>query len=725
MKNPKKAAALLLAAVMLLPSCAAGDIDSSGSAIKASATSSAAADFLEERIDAFPDAKFVLGTEADAGEYGIDMTDFADDGYLIRADRGSVLLLGKTEVGLDRAVREFVKHGNSDDFKKTYNEGFRVKKLTVAGNDISEYAVVRDDSADECHVFASSELVKYVYKTCGATLSEFTESEYEAAADKPAHFIKLTVDYPRLGDEAFEVSVGGDGNLTIYGGRYRGCLFGVYGLLYDLGWRFTGSGEYGKKGFFSVVTGTEEYLYESEHVDLTPDINRTESPAICGRDSVTGELRNFDSYSVNNNYALGGYGLLDRMCHGMAVNHHAIFSGEYENLYLGHDKSGKQPCYTSEDIYEAVESWALRETASRLERYPEGECPPIDISQWDDFADSFCSCETCLQVVGEEVSLCGPVLRMANRLAEKLNSVYDGIKVNILAYAGLETLPKLTKPNKDIVVSFCVYVGSCQNHTFDDPDCPRNTVFREKFEDWMMYVAPYQTVVWYYPFTTYANAFHSPFYTVFLDDMKYFSQYKIGHFFICADNSNTGVTNDQLGAYLCSKFMWNCDYTEEEMLGLIREWLDIIYGDAGSYIYEYLMYCEEAADRTGCWTSFFARSVDKVDNISMAVAFDYFCDLFEEAKKAADTSVIEELVERCKAGMLYICVGITYEDRYVNGTAEERAVIAERYTEAYNIFKKYHIPVYDGLLNQLGYVPDTLNLDKSPFDDWRYVEKWW
>lgn len=49
---------------------------------------------------------------------------------------------------------------------------------------------------------------------------------------------------------------------------------------------------------------------------------------------------------------------------------------------------------------------------------------------------------------------CGTVLRMANRLAENPNSVYVDIKVNIPVYAGLEVLPRLTKPNKNVVVSF-------------------------------------------------------------------------------------------------------------------------------------------------------------------------------------------------------------------------------------------------------------------------------
>ena len=72
-------------------------------------------------------------------------------------------------------------------------------------------------------------------------------------------------------------------------------------------------------------------------------------------------------------------------------------------------------------------------------------------------------------------------------------------------------------------------------------------------------------------------------------------------------------------------------------------------------------------------------------------------------------------------GMLYICIGITYEDRYTHGTDEQRAVIAERYTEMHRIFRKYNLAVYDDLLERT-YAPEVLDLETNPFDSW--CTKW-
>ena len=49
----------------------------------------------------------------------------------------------------------------------TYGEGFRLKRLTIAGRDISEYSIYLFPDADECHTFAAQELRKYIGLACG------------------------------------------------------------------------------------------------------------------------------------------------------------------------------------------------------------------------------------------------------------------------------------------------------------------------------------------------------------------------------------------------------------------------------------------------------------------------------------------------------------------------------------------------------------------------------
>ena len=71
---------------------------------------------LEERLTAMPDS-LVIATGDSAAEYGIDTDDFIDDaGYTIRASEGEVVILAKTDAGIDRAVRQFAAYGNNDSY---------------------------------------------------------------------------------------------------------------------------------------------------------------------------------------------------------------------------------------------------------------------------------------------------------------------------------------------------------------------------------------------------------------------------------------------------------------------------------------------------------------------------------------------------------------------------------------------------------------------------------
>ena len=51
--------------------------------------------------------------------------------------------------------------------------------------------------------------------------------------------LERLLDDPTLGEEGFTLSVKDNGNLYITGGKWRGCMYGVYELLERyIGWRF-------------------------------------------------------------------------------------------------------------------------------------------------------------------------------------------------------------------------------------------------------------------------------------------------------------------------------------------------------------------------------------------------------------------------------------------------------------------------------------------------------
>ena len=587
----KKALSLILAALFAasaLASCAT----LSGFESSSSAAVSSARAWLEDRLgDNVPD-ELIIDTADAADRYDVDMSDFEDDGYYIRAESGEVVILGATDAALDRAVRQYAKHGNPDDYSFTYHEGFRVKSLTVCGEDISAFAIVVDDDADECQLFAASELAKYVEKACGAKLATYAAADFDALGESAPKAIRLTVDYPALGDEAFKILVGEDGtSVGISGGRYRGCMYGVYGLLEDIGWRYV---------FSPVDTDGDvvEYLYESDHVDLTSAINREESPAIGYRtiwrgkvsyDVIDVKFRNFSHYADSaapTSATYGDYGLTGIACHGLDANGW-LAEMEEEGLYSG-DPSSNQPCFTDPAVIEFVTEKALSYVEMRIAAGQKigKEIVTIDVAQPDN--GGFCRCKKCQEAIRYDGSDSGPVLRFTNAIAEALAEEYPGVNASMLAYAGTNVPTLRTTPLDNVRISYCIYVGqgqfTCSRHTVSGEECSsggiNNVKFGSELQGWADICSNNNLDVWYYPFDCYGTGFDSPITDQIFYSMKWLTSLGCVNGMMYHTGRATGTLLQALNAYVGSKLMWDGDMTKDEYNDIIKEWFDIIYGES-------------------------------------------------------------------------------------------------------------------------------------------------
>lgn len=711
-----KAISLILAGITASAVLSACSTPATNTSITASAGTEEYISFLEGRLDAMP-SSLIIASGDDTAAYGVDTSAFIDDeGYTIRAADGEVVILGKNEKGIDRAVRQFAKYGNNDSYTFTYGEGYRVKRLTINGNDISEYAIVRADDGDACMVFASNELAAYIKKTCGAVIPEYTRSEYDSAEDKPARVISLTVDYPNLGNEAFTIDVKNDGNIDIHGGRYRGCMYAVYDLLRDIGWRFLSD----------PTMNYVEYLYEADHVDITADLSRTEEPAIAQRSFWDGGSGAFEKnksnlkvklfgnqgYGVENKAKYGGYGLVPPATHGLQ---RFDYDGYYDTA------SGGQPCFTDEDILQVIEDNVVNTIQSKLDKGQQigREICSIDVSQYD--IKWFCMCDTCVKGYAKD-GISGVVLQMTNRMADVVAEQFSPeISVTMLAYCETISAPKVTTPRKNVKIAYCFYVNEgnsfCSKHSIHGEECGdtniSNGYFAKHFNDWSAICPSSNMQVWYYPHNGYGSAFMSPIYNIAYDDMKYLVSKNIDCLMVCAHDS-TGVTNHFLPNYLCSVMAWDPDITREEYDALIREYCDIVYGDAGVYIYQYMMMCEDAGQSApGCWSASFSKVQEKVSKKYMADNFDTFWELYELALDAADTAHQEKLCELYMSGIMYACIGITHTDRYINNSdPEDKTEFEHRHKELHRIFTENKILI-DGVQNV--YMPKDFNPMVNPF----------
>ena len=710
----KRHLSLVLAAVLI----AASLVSCAGVAPKASlirTTSSdaeSAAAWLEQRLGDRLSGRVVIGT--DASGYGVDVSALADDGFLIRTFGCENVLFARTEAGLDRAARKYAHMAEAGAVEDTtYHEGYRVKKLTIAGNDVSDYAIVRVVADDPCVATAAAQLAEYIEKTCGELLPVCTEADF--ASTGRSHKIAISSGDEALGDEGFSLAVEEDGTLTVAGGVWRGSLYGVYGLLEDMGWRFLASEGYYRE---YMPLDKQEYLYESEHVDLTPAINRTEIPSVAIRGGVGGKKQR-NSYVSYQKSELGGWGFIIRACHGLQNNHALVFSGEFEGLYLGLDVTGKQPCYSDENILEAIDAYALSYVQTRLDAGQQigREIIAVDVSMWDGGPWFYCDCKNCQRIEVQEkdgwLSHTGPYLRMANRVAALLDEEYPGVCAAALAYNGTDKLPAITRPAHNLYIAYCFYTSgdyvTCSNHCISGEDCPdqyiSNKAAARKFEQWMDVMDPAMMQVWYYPFNYDNLCYNAPIYKNIDDDMRYLASYDVGQVYLCCDN-NDGLICESLSRYIASKVLWDETLTDADCEALMLEWFRLAYGEAGDLLYDLTIMAEMAGDLAGCWCSFYSLTLDRVDYEYVARHADTIKSVCERAVAMAADGDEEAMIEKYTAGFLYMILHAQYEDMYLNGTDEERAEVTELYRRVWELFQKHDLNTFPGKYVEGEFDPD-------------------
>ena len=694
--NLAKKISLILAALTVassMASCAVPQI--TDTSITASAGAETYADFLADRLgDSMPEST-VIAMGEDTEKYGVDLSEFVDDeGYTIRANAGRVVILGKSEAALDRAVRQYANYGNSDNYSYTYGEDYRVGSITIAGNHISEYVIMLPAENDACHTYAAENLRDYIGKACG-TYPEIIDY----SADAEGRFIRLERAYPEdeqyavLGDEGFTISVDESGDMTILGGYYRGCMYGVFDFLEEhIGWRFlTDPSSYG-----NVSTNALDYLYESESVDIPADLEYTETADIAVRHNIfrgsvygTEDFRAKRKINSNISKSKNSYGLIGFSNHGLqkAMKDSFFIDFDYDIL--------KQPCFTDEELIETCKEYFTVQTQKKVDagQVIGRDFINVDVAQFD--TADFCLCETCAELYVLDGGNVGPVLYFTNEIARHLGSIFgDGIQISMFAYWGTSSVPKVTRPDDNVNVSFCFFTevnrGECHNHCIDGLNCTSgdtvsNKLYGDQLRDWSE-IAKTLTV-WYYPGYWSSTGATVPFIKNLRDDIAFLKECGVDGIYVCV--AGYYMANEKIIPYLLSNLVWDCDITEEEYADVVAEYYRIVYGEG----YEYLLEYEKNVDRYAydwCWsTNVFSNIRDRID--LKAVSDGLLCDieLFEKAKALAETAAQERYIEELSLSMYFTGLIASYGGWYENGTAEQKATYGQIHSRFMELGKEH------------------------------------
>jgi hypothetical protein len=646
--------------------------------------------------------------------------DVNGDGEITTQD---VLKLRRYIAGLDDLA------GNNEDSK------YKVDTITIGGRNIARYDILIPSDADECMTYSAKTLKNYIKDACGITLNTIN-----SPSDADGYVIEYRLDSAdeySLGKEGYHVEVE-DGNVVITCGTKRGCLYATYYLLEKLGWRF--------------LTEDIEYLYEAENVDIpdgfedievpvfeyrglnqigVPDYQHQNSDLTAIRLRLNAVDAKGSGAAANARYG-GGEGNLYLHGHsyayqeavGMKLDEAGVTdldSAEAMSIFgvYGYNTPERdalnldstQPCLTSDTTFEHIMAFnylLYRERTILGSQVPGIHYMKLSCSPNDN--TKFCTCTNCKAVYSEEGSIAGTVFRMSNRVAEAQREIMPGVGVYTIAYWDARNPPKYTRPEDDVCVCFCF--GGCNNHTYDhveecaeaggNPrypflvwDIETQSPQRPDFNVSNVYDLDCYTkwteltnnvYVWYYACNFAYYIAPCPNVLNIYNDYKYLAS--TGTIGIYTEGSNTGYTFEVLRGYLAARMMWDPYMSEEEFEAYLDEFLMIYYGDGWEYIKEYIYMQDICGNLQGCFMNNFDRPWNFYNKEYYGENFDHILELFNNAYDAANTAEQRTRIERARIHVYFLGLSATYESKWQNGSAAEKAAYKEKYTYLWNYIKQ-------------------------------------
>jgi len=681
-----------------------------------------------------PDESVTLACGEDAAAYA-DMSSLRDDGYIIRRTSNELFILGKTEDGLDRGVRYYANHSpKSGGYSYTYGEGAKVKKITVCGNDISEYKIWLDPNADYLHTYAAEELVSHIGRACGYYPEiVYDEPEHYFAFDRVMQSDSRYADY---GDEGFSFAEK-DGNIVIVCGELRGCIYGVYEFLEDyLGWRFFCDWE-----TFCIHSNTldenfTDYLYDADISEIPSGLN-TEivKPTMQHRynfrtGNVQYGIKSGDNRQMMGNDAYNGQRINRPASHGLIpfLKLHA----EYWNDSYAH------PCFSDEDMTDDALAYYVAEIQAGIDagKTIGYDLMGVDVAQPDCW--NFCKCKKCVKIENEEKSQAGPVIRFTNYIADALNEEYPGIIVNTFAYMG-STKPTVTHPSENVCIAYCFFNDhnkmQCYAHSLTGEECSNqkcsNIGYAEDIRGWCEICDNVQ--IWWYPGIWSFSEILSSSISNVTDEIRFFNELGINGIYACPSGcswSGGGYnqTEETIIPYLANELIWHPDMTDEEIAEFIRDYLHVLCGEGYEEMYQYYNLVK-TWDVQRCWTTMpDGAPNERIAFKAVKKTFDGIIELFDTARDKATSKAQEEFVDKLSRTAYYTGLCATHSDWYVNGTAEQKA----HYEELYNKF----LDINDRLPLKFGGYQQSLttrsreqfNIEENPgvlLTKGTYDENWW
>lgn len=453
------------------------------------------------------------------------------------------------------------------------------KPVTIVPEGVSTYSIILSDMASPSEIRGAKELKQFLFEMTGARLpikndtSNPPEKCIIIGHSKALTSILPDFDLSSFGDEEYIIKTIGE-RLIIAGGKQRGTMYGVYGLLHDLGCRW--------------YTPDASYIPKVTSI-IIPETDLRDKPVFEYRDPYWFHAFNRD-WSARNRVNGIGSGLTKEdggfmmYCGFVHTFYDFVPPSVYKEEHPEWFNEGDYPqlCMTNDDVAKVMTKNVLK----RIAENPDAKI--YSVSQNDsDSREIVCKCESCMKAYEEEGAWSGVVLRLVNKVAEEVEKHYPDKIIDTLAYRWSERAPKVTKPRENVRVRICPILN-CVSHDIRTCDYEANVNFRKTIKDWQeitdnLYIWHYCTnfIHYPYPFPQFDQLGTTP---------KYYAENGVCGIFLQGSYQGYGGAGAEIAAYMTSRILWNpdLDYKEE-----MNDFINGYYEEAGKYIGEYIWSMQE------------------------------------------------------------------------------------------------------------------------------------
>jgi len=498
--------------------------------------------------------------------------------------------------------------------------------------------IVTAENPSKADSMAAQGLQKYIQKISGAQLTIQTD-KVDAEGNciligktrfTPASGVVVTPADP--GREGFRLKTSGR-YLVMAGSDELGTLYAAYTLLEMFGVRWFMPGDIG------------EVVPRKSTIEL-PALDTKQKPDFAMRWVGGGE------WSLRNkcNKSSGGFKVYPGIYHSqknlLPFEKYFAEHPEYFALVDGQRSSNEEVklCTSNPDVVREV----AKNMAKRLDQNPDIDL--ISLSPSDGMY--YCECENCRALdekdVTKDQTMSRRMLIFYNQVAAELAKTHPKARILAGAYHIYNRPPKdqALKAHPNLALVICHYVGYCNLHPVNDPNCPPNRNFRQLLLDWNKLIPDlylyeyYQTPNW--------QQLICPLVGAISKDIPYFKQTGIKGLYTQYGN----IWNNYLNYYVAAKLLWDAD---TDVKALLDDFYQKFFEEAAEPMKKYYTTLQEAVSNSGVHMCTCAMGKYDINArlIFTPVVCQQLTEFLAEAQRLAKDDKVKARLEKIAVSLAY------------------------------------------------------------------------